>query len=541
VFQKASGPSLRSHRAMIRSIFLCLLLPLCLSAADKPNMIFILCDDLGYGDVKCLNPGGKIATPHLDGMAARGMIFSDAHSSSSVCSPTRYGVMTGRYNWRTKLQQSVLGGLSPRLIEPGRMTVASMLKENGYATACVGKWHLGMDWVKLPGKEVSELSIETEDQVNNVDYTQPTTNGPTSVGFDSYFGISASLDMVPYVFIRNDRVTVNPTEKMKLEMNATTRNGKSYTREGPAAPGFRGEDVLPEFTREATKVIGEKAKSGQPFFLYLPLNSPHTPILPSEKWRGKSGISLYADFVMETDDAIGQVIDSLKQNGVLDNTLVIVTSDNGCSPSADYKTLAEHGHNPSFHFRGTKADVFDGGHRVPYIVQWPAVVKGGGKYDHPIGLWDFMATAADITGAKVPDNAAEDSISFLPALRGGLDKPVRDHLVSHSINGSFVIREGNWKLCLCPDSGGWSDPRPGNPKGKGKQKVIPQAGLEPIQLYDLSTDISEKTNVQSKHPEIVAKLVAKLEKLIADGRTTPGAPQKNTVEPNPWRYAKRPL
>jgi arylsulfatase A len=508
------------------------------ASAGKPNFVFILCDDLGYGDVKCNNPEGKIATPHMDAIAARGVRFTDAHSSSAVCTPTRYGVMTGRYNWRTKLQNGVLGGLSPRLIEPGRMTVASMLKSQGYQTAVVGKWHLGMDWVKHPGKEVSELNIEKPDQVASVDYAQPITNGPTSVGFDTYFGIAASLDMVPYCFIENDRVTVNPTEQMKLAMNAGEgKNG--FTREGPGAPGFRGEDVLQTFTKRATEIISKHAAAKESFFLYLPLNSPHTPILPSEKWQGKSGISLYADFVMETDDAIGQIVAALEKGGVADNTVVIVTSDNGCSPSADYKTLAEHGHNPSYHFRGNKADIFDGGHRVPFLVQWPAQVKGGTTYDHPVCLLDFTATAADILRFNLPDNAAEDSVSFLPALKGQT-QPIREAIVHHSINGSFSIRQGHWKLELCPDSGGWSEPRPANPNAKGKNKAkASTTNLPPVQLYDLSTDIGETKNLQAEHPEIVERLSKLLEKYVAEGRSTPGAPQKNTVDADIWKFSKR--
>ena len=503
---------------------LCVLVSaLSLRAAEKPNIIFILCDDLGYGDVKCLNPEGKIATPHMDALAARGMKFTDAHSSSAVCSPTRYGVMTGRYNWRTKLQSSVLGGLSPRLIEPGRTTVASFLKSQGYATACIGKWHLGMDWVKLPGKNVSELSIETAEQVHNVDYAKPITNGPTSVGFDSYFGISASLDMVPYCFIENDHVTAVPTETMKLAMN---KGGPaSFTREGPGAPGFTGESVLPTLITHAVETIGKQAadaKAGKPFFIYLPLNSPHTPILPNKEWRGKSGLNLYVDFVMETDDAIGQIVAALDKNGIAENTLVIMTSDNGCSPSADYPTLLAKGHNPSGDFRGNKADIYDGGHHVPYFVQWPAVVKGGGTYAHPICLLDFMATCADILGVKLPDNAAEDSVSFLPALKGQTNKPVRDTIVHHSITGAFSIREGNWKLCLAPGSAGWSEPRPGQ-----EPKDAPR-----IQLFDLGDDIGEKNNVQAQHPDIVAKLTKILEKQVADGRSTPGVAQSNTVTPD---------
>ena len=505
-----------------------LLALLCLSfvtvaatAADKPNIIFILCDDLGTGDVKCLNPEGKIATPHMDRLAKEGMVFTDAHSGSSVCTPTRYGVMTGRYAWRTKLQSGVLGGLSPRLIEPGRLTVASMLKTQGYSTHCVGKWHLGMDWVRTG--EVSALNIETPEQVKNVDYAKPVTNGPTSVGFDTYFGISASLDMVPYCFIENDHVQANPTETMKLEMNAAG-DKKSFTREGPGSPGFRGEDVLPTLTQHATKLIQEKAaaaKKGEPFFLYLPLNSPHTPILPSKEWQGKSGISLYADFVMQTDDTIGQIMRATEESGIAKDTLIIVTSDNGCSPSADYPKLATFGHNPSAIYRGHKADIFDGGHRVPFIVRWPAKVKADQKSAQLVCLTDFTSTAAEITGTRLPDNAAEDSFSLLPALLGESSKATRQSVIHHSINGSFALREGAWKLELCAGSGGWSDPRPGSPGEKG---------LPNTQLYNLESDIAEKTNVQDKNPEVVAKMTTQLEKIVADGRSTPGAAQQNAVE-----------
>lgn len=488
-------------------------------AASKPNIIFILCDDLGYGDVKCLNAEGKIATPHMDRLAAEGMIFTDAHSGSSVCTPTRYGVITGRYAWRTKLQSGVLGGLSPRLIEQGRLTVPAFLKQNGYSTACVGKWHLGMDWVKKG--EVTELGIESAAQVNNVDYTQPIANGPTSVGFDTYFGISASLDMVPYCFIENDRVAANPTETMKIPMNGSAKN--SFTREGPGSPGFRGEDVLPSFTQRALKIISEKAadaKSGKPFFLYMPLNSPHTPIVPSEKWQGKSGLSMYADFVMETDDAIGQIMTATEKNGIAQDTLIIVTSDNGCSPSADFPLHLSKGHNPSYNLRGHKADIYDGGHRVPFIVRWPAQVKGGQKTAQLTCLTDLMATAADILGQKLPENAAEDSFSFLPAITGQKSDAARPNIIHHSINGSFAIREGSMKLELCADSGGWSDPRPGQAP----------AGSPASQLYDLSSDIAEKNNLFSSKPEAAAKLQALLEKQIAEGRSTPGAAQKNAVE-----------
>lgn len=489
------------------------------AAAGKPNIIYILCDDLGYGDVACLNPEGKIKTPHMDQLAKEGMTFTDAHSGSAVCTPTRYGVITGRYAWRSRLKSSVLGGISPRLIEQGRETVASFLKKQGYATACIGKWHLGMDWVIKPGKDVSENSIEKADQVWNVEYDKPIKNGPNSVGFDYYFGISASLDMVPYTYIENDHVTVNPTEDKEFAMFYGVA-GK-HTRKGPTAPGFDAMNVLPDLTKKAVAYINQQAalaKKDTPFFLYLPLASPHTPILPTKEWQGKSGLNSYGDFVMQTDWAIGAVMKALENSGLTENTVIIFTSDNGCSPSANYPELLAKGHNPSHIFRGTKADIFEGGHHVPFIVRWPAKVKAGSFYDHTVCLTDFFATAADILGKKLPDAAGEDSVSLLPVLLGKTKKPVREATVHHSINGAFAIRQGEWKLELCPDSGGWSAPRPGRNDG---------SGLPPIQLYNLTSDIGEKNNVQADHPEIVAKLTKLLEKYVAEGRSTPGKPQTN--------------
>jgi arylsulfatase A-like enzyme len=490
------------------------------AAAVPPNVVYILCDDLGYGDVSSFNPTGKIPTPHMDAVAARGMKFTGAHSSSSVCTPTRYSLLTGRYNWRSKLQKGVVGGLSPRLIEPGRMTVASFLKSQGYATACIGKWHLGMDWVKLPGREVTELGIESPAQVRNVDYGQPIANGPNSVGFDYFYGISASLDMVPYCFIENDRVTALPTETMKLAMNRGEE--PSWSREGPGAPGFDGSAVLPELRDRAVKYIAEQAGKKRPFFLYIPLASPHTPILPTAEWRGRSGLNLYADFVMETDDAIGKILSTLREHGMEENTLFIVTSDNGCSPTANYPVLLAQGHNPSAQYRGHKADIYDGGHRVPFVVQWPAKVKAGGVYGHPISLVDLMATCADLLETKLPDHAGEDSVSFLAALHDPGAGPVREAVVHHSITGAFSIRQNPWKLVLCPGSGGWSEPRPGREAADAPR----------IQLYDVENDPGETMNVEANHPEVVAKLTALLEKYVADGRSTPGPPQKNTVTPD---------
>ena len=491
------------------------------AASSKPNIIFILADDLGYGDVRCLNSEGKIATPHLDRLAAGGMMFTDAHSSSAVCTPTRYGLLTGRYNWRSRLKSGVQGGMSPPLIEPGRLTVAAFLQQNGYDTACIGKWHLGMDWPMRAGMEPFKDSIEKGEAGWHADFARPIARGPNGVGFDYYFGIAASLDMVPYAFIENDRVAARPDVDLAFPMMLGRTN--RMTRRGPGVAGFEAEAVLPTLTRKAVDYIakhGADAQGARPFFLYLPLNAPHTPIAPTKEWQGKSGLNSYADFVMQTDASVGEVLRALDKSGLTTNTLVFFASDNGCSPEAQFDELRAKGHNPSAQFRGTKADIFDGGHHIPFLARWPGRVKAGSTSDQLVCLNDLFATVAEILGRRLPENAAEDSVSLLPVLEGRATQPVREALVHHSINGSFAIRRGKWKLELCADSGGWSVPRPGTP---ASQK------LPPVQLYDLATDMAETNNVQAAHPEIVAQLTKLLEKYAADGRSTPGTPQTNTT------------
>jgi arylsulfatase A len=447
------------------------------------------------------------------------MVFTDAHSGSAVCSPTRYGVLTGRYAWRSRLQEGVLGGCSPRLIEPGRLTVAELVRRAGYRTTAIGKWHLGMDWVLHPGKPRFGDDIEKGADGWNVDFTQPIANGPNAVGFDEYFGISASLDMVPYTFIENDRVAAVPTvDKEFLMMHG--REGKA-TRKGPAAAKFEAVDVLPALTSRAVATIrrcADDAMAGRPFFLYLALAAPHTPIEPTASWLGRSGLNPYGDFVMQVDAAVGEVLDALEERGMAGETLVIFTSDNGCSPEAKFDELRARGHDPSAGFRGTKADIFEGGHRVPFLVRWPGVVAPGRRSNQLIGLMDLMATCAELVGLRLPDDAGEDSVSFLPALQGRDRGPLREALVHHSVNGSFAIRQGDWKLAFCGDSGGWSAPRPGTKDAEG---------LPPLQLYNLATDPAERHNVQDQHPDVVARLTSLMEKYVADGRSTPGPTRKN--------------
>jgi len=473
-----------------------------LSKKSLPNIIYILSDDMGYGDVSCLNKNSKIHTRHLDQLAKEGMIFTDAHSGSAVCTPTRYGILTGRYAWRSRLKKGVLNGYSEHLIEDGRMTVASMLKEYGYHTACIGKWHLGWDW------------HTKSDRKEDVDFTKPTRHGPTTNGFDYSFCIPASLDMPPYVYVENDTVTAVPNQIVE------EKKGKVLMREGPAGADFKHLEVLPKLTEKAVSYIEQQAarKEPTPFFLYFPLPAPHTPILPTKEFQGKSGTNEYGDFILQVDWTVGQVMKTLKKHGFEKNTLIIFTSDNGCSPLADFKELAKFGHDPSYVFRGHKADIFEGGHHIPFIARWPARIKAGSICDDTTCLTDLMATAAEIVGCPLPDNAGEDSVSILPNLLGTATKPVREATVHHSVNGSFSIRQGRWKLLLCPGSGGWSDPRPNSKEAKQ---------LPPIQLYDLSKDISETTNVQQQHPDVVKRMKALLQDYANRGRSTPGSPQSN--------------
>lgn len=501
------------------------------AASHRPNIVFILADDLGYGDVRCLNPASRIATPHLDRLAADGKVFTDAHSSSSVCTPTRYGILTGRYNWRSRLKNGVQGGMSPPLIEPGRWTVASFLKQQGYHTACIGKWHLGMEWPLQPGAAPFADTIEQGRDGWRVDFAQPIRRGPNSVGFDHFFGIAASLDMVPYTYIENDRVTSLPVGDKAFPMMSGRTNGA--TRRGPAAADFEAVDVLPTLTRQAIQYLerrADAAKGGHPFFLYLPLTSPHTPIAASPEWENRSGLNAYADFVMQTDASVGDLLGALDRLGLSKDTLVIFTSDNGCSPEAKFGELAAAGHRPSGPFRGHKADIFEGGHRVPFIARWPGTVKPGTRSDQLLCLNDLLATSAEILGEKLPDTAGEDSISFLSALRGRSGGPRREALVHHSINGSFALRSGPWKLALCPDSGGWSEPSPGSRAA---------TNLPPVQLYNLTTDPGETNNLQASRPDLVARLTAVLDNYVTQGRSIPGQPQLNTT-PVPRRAAGGP-
>jgi arylsulfatase A-like enzyme len=474
---------------------------------ENPNLIYVLADDMGYGDVSAFNENAGFKTPNFDQMCADGLAFHDAHASSAVCTPSRYSILTGRYNWRSRLKCDVQSGYSPALIEKGLMTIGDLFRQNGYKTMAVGKWHLGMDFEK----EETFQFMSGYETCPGVNYAGKIENSPVTRGFDYFYGISASLDMAPYIYIENDRFTQLPDHE-------TEDTGKRFWRKGPTAPGFVHYEVLPHLTKKVLDLIDENRD--KPFFLYFPLPAPHTPILPLPQFQGKSHVNEYGDFVLQCDDIIGQITHRLKELNLYDNTILIYTSDNGCSPMADFKEMLAAGHNPSYIFRGHKADIYEGGHRVPLIVRWPARIKAGGTCEELVCLSDLMATMADYFGTGLPESAGVDSVSNLPLWLDPAGPAVREDAVHQSVNGSLSIRKGKFKLEMCPGSGGWSYPAPGE-----ETPDMPQ-----FQLYNLEEDIGEKINVIEQHPAIAEGLKKILAAYVRNGRSTPGPMQKNTGE-----------
>lgn len=498
---------------------LCLLMPWTVQAAERgqsgtPNIVVILADDLGYGDLGCYNRDSKIPTPHLDRLSESGMRFTDAHSPSSVCSPTRYAMLTGRYAWRSRLQRSVLGPWSPPLIDLDRLTVPSLLKQHGYATGCVGKWHLGWEWPTKDGQPPSNGS----DNLSNVDFAKPIANGPTTRGFDFYFGTDVP-NYAPFCFIRNDRTVGIPSVPFG-------------PRKGPSLPGWDWVHVLPELTRQAVHFVETQAKNRQPFFLYFPLTSPHYPVVPAPEFQGKSGAGDYGDFVFQTDWTVGQVLEALQRAGVADNTLVLFTSDNGPEISNEvhpgaYDRIPQYGHASMGALRGAKRDLWEGGHRVPFLARWPGKIKAGSTSEETICHVDLMATIAAVLKTKLPDDAGVDSYNVLPVLLGEeYKKPIREATVHHSFSGKFAIRQGDWVLIAAPT--GDDNGRLGEPDWlKKKRGYMPHD--QPMELFHLRQDLSEQCNVSADNPDLVAKMAELLNQYIANGRSTPGPGQGNDV------------
>ena len=454
--------------------------PMIGKAAASPNIVIVLADDFGYGDAACFDPQfSKIPTPNIDRLAREGMMFTAAHLSSAVCTPTRYGLLTGRYNWRSTLQAGVIRPFDEPLIASNRLTLAGMLKQQGYHTACIGKWHLGWSWPRN-GKEVV--------------FDQPIAAGPVTRGFDYYFGTDVP-NYPPYTFIENDRVTALPSETIPRAMAAAA----GVNVNGAMAPGWKFENILPSLAEKAAQYIDQRAKIKQPFFLYFPLTTPHQPFSPSERFQGKSGISKVGDLIMDTDWALGEVMTALERNGLTQNTLVIFCADNGHNGST-VAPFQKAGHRVSGPFRGYKAGILEGGHRGPFVARWPAVVKPGSQCGQLISLVDVMATCAEITGVKLPADTAEDSFSIMPLLKSE-PQPVRESVITHSSTGVFAIQRGDWKLI---------------------------AGQDPA-LYNLTEDAGETKNLAIQHPELATELTVLLKKLIDNGRSTPGPQQTNDV------------
>ncbi len=456
----------------------------CSTSDELPNIVVILVDDMGYGDPGCFNPESKIPTPTINQLASDGMRFTDAHAAGALCHPSRYGLMTGQYPFRT----DVSVWRKEPTIKKGQLTMASMLKSCGYHTAMVGKWHLGF-------KENG--------------YDNPLPGGPVDRGFDSFFGIRASTDIPPYFYIRDDQAVAPPTEHIEAESSeGWSPIQGSFWREGGVAPGLELKDVLPRFTKEAIEVIkdhaGNDALKEKPLMLYLAYPAPHTPWLPSPEFEGESGAGMYGDFLMMVDAQIGMVLDALNETGMSENTLLVFSSDNG--PVWYDVDTKRFGHDSSGGLRGMKADAWEAGHRMPFIVRWPGRVKEGSVSDQTICFTDLLATFAEITNTDLPENAGPDSYSFLSVLRGehSNDKAIRPPVVMQSGNGTMLIRSGDWKLINQLGSGGFSkpdhiEPGPGDPAG---------------QLYNLALDRGETNNVYLKHSEIVARLTSEMKQIV---------------------------
>ncbi|MFA6830911.1 MAG: arylsulfatase [Bacteroidaceae bacterium] len=462
---------------------------------NDPNVIVILADDMGYGDINANNPEFKIPTPNLDKLVQEGVNFNDAHSNSAVSTPTRYGLLTGRYCFRSRLKSGVLSGYEDPLIEDSVSTIAQLVKQKNYQTACIGKWHLGLGWTK---KETSLPLTEGGNQLDpqnteNVDYSASIKGTPVDYGFDYSYIIPASLDITPYVFIENDKATNLPMQKIK---GINTERGLFY-RAGDAATGFIHENVLQTFIDKAKAFI-TNADQKRPFLLYLPLNAPHTPWLPTEKYRGMSKVGIYGDYICMVDDMVGQIETVLNNLNIDDNTIVIFTSDNGSHWTLD--DIEKFQHRANANRRGMKSDAYDGGHRIPFIVKWGNRLKGGESTDQLTCMTDIYATLADILDVKKGPRQGLDGESFLPYLLNPEKEKTEHAIIHHSISGQFAIRKGDWKLIDCYGSGGWSPASSSNQIDKSK-----------IQLYNMKKDILENTNVAAEYPEIVKELKSELE------------------------------
>ncbi|MFB6296277.1 MAG: arylsulfatase [Halobacteriales archaeon] len=490
---------------------------------DRPNVVYVLADDLGYGDVARYNADSQIPTPNLDRLAEEGRTFTDAHAPSAVCTPTRYSLLTGRYCWRTELDSGVLWPWDPPLIDADRLTVPELLGEHGYHTACVGKWHLGWDWPTDDGRpaggdaSIGDYASETRRERNaHVDFSEPVGSGPTERGFDYYFGDDVP-NFQPYAWIEDDRVLTRPTDEKPESM---------FGLDGPMAPGWSLESVMPEITARAVEYVEERgedyAEGGDPFFLYFPLTAPHTPIVPTKRFRGRSDAGLYGDWVCEVDWALGEVLDALDRTGVAEDTLVVFTSDNGpehldgLDDATAYDRARDHDHYSMDDLRGIKRDAWEGGHRVPFIARSPGEVPADTECGETICLVDLLRTLASLLDTDLPADAGEDSYDVLPALRGeDHETPLREATVHHSSSGNLAIRKEEWVLIDAP-----TGDENGEPDWFREERGYEDHD-HPGELYDLSADRSQRENLYGERPEKVEELRTLLDRYRETGRSHP--------------------
>lgn len=481
-------------------------------AERLPNIVLILADDFGVGNIQANYPQNKIATPFLDKLCKEGMYFTDAHSGAASCTPSRYGILTGRYSWRTKLQTHVLACYEPPLISKDHLTLPGFLRENSYQTACIGKWHLGWMW---PGDQPSTMGEYNVLQSAKWDFTRPVLEGPTTRGFDYYFGTDVP-NFPPYCFIENNRTVGLPEDwKATTDMDGIT---------GAMLHGWKMDRILPELTKRAVSYINKRSVEDKPFFLFFSMTAPHEPVRPTVEFANKSGIAPVADFIMETDWSIGEIVKAIDSAGIADNTLVIFAADNGQAKYTGFDKLIAAGHYPSGEYRGGKGDISEGGHRVPLIVRWPGLIPANSKNAQMVSLTDLFSTCAALIDKRVPADMAEDSRSFLPALFGREAENMRNDMINHSGSGEFAIRKGKWKLVFAKPQGAPT-------REPGAMNCIQQ-------LYNLAIDPIEKENVITEHPDIVKELTSLLQNQISRGRSTPGPSKKNDSEVSFTAYPK---
>ncbi len=464
----------------------------------KPNIVFIMADDMGYGDVACYNPESHIPTPNMDRLGREGLVFTDAHSPASVCTPTRYGVLTGRYCWRSRLKSSVLWtDYDEPLIPTDRLTVAAMLKRCGYATACVGKWHLGMNFhaSTRPGYARGKTHhMNGYGGTRNVDFRHPIEGGPADLGFDDVLAVPGGHNLEPHFYVEGDRPAVTPTLWRKRGEPSRPGISARETHEGWMSVDCDDEAVGPMLVRRSLDFIDAAAEAGTPFFLYFASQAPHRPCTPPEFAAGKSRAGVRGDMVYEYDWAVGQVMAKLESIGIADNTLLIVTSDNGACPVSDEDD--DFGHKSCGDLRAFKGSIYEGGHRVPFLVRWPDRIRPGQRSDELVCLADLMATCADIAGFALPSDAAEDSTSLLPVFDGAsFSEDERPPVVHHAGNGQFGIRRGPWKLVL-------------------------DHANQPKELFNLQLDPREQTCVLADNADIADNLFRRLETIRRNGRSS---------------------